>query len=76
MALKAYMLIEVQLGMTEEVVEEVGSLEGVKSADRVIGPYDVIVSIEVPDFDALSTLIKQIPHEIGILKVATLIKVK
>ena len=76
MALKAYMLIEVQLGMTEEVVKEVGSLEGVKSADRVIGPYDVIGSIEVPDLDALSTLIKQIPHEIGILKVATLIKVK
>ncbi len=76
MALKAYMLIEVQLGMTEEVAEEVGSLEGVKSADRVIGPYDVIASIEVPGLDALNTLIKQIPHEIGILKVVTLIKVK
>lgn len=76
MVLKAYMLIEVQLGMTEEVVMEVGRLEGVKSIDRVIGPYDVIGSIEVADLDALSTLIKQIPHEIGILKVATLVKVR
>ena len=76
MALRAYMLIEVQLGMTEEVVEEVGRLEGVKSVDRVIGPCDVIAVIEVSDFDALSTLIKQIPDEIGILKVATLVKVR
>ena len=75
MALRAYMLAEVQLGMTEVVVQEVGRLEGVKSVDRVIGPYDVIVTIEIADFDALSTLIKQIPAEIGIIKVATLVKV-
>jgi len=74
MALRAYMLAEVQLGMAELVIDEVEKLEGVKFADQVIGPYDVIVTIEVADFDALSALIKQIPAEIGITKSATLIK--
>ena len=69
------MLAEVQLGLTELAIDEVGRLEGVKSIDRVIGAWDLIVTIEIADFDALSTLIKQIPPEIGILKTATLVKV-
>jgi len=74
MALRAYMLTEVQLGMTELVIDEIEKLAGVKSAEQVIGPYDVIITIEVADFDALSALIKQIPAEIGIINSATLVK--
>ena len=73
MAVKAYTLVNVDVGMTEEVISELGRLEGVKSIDRVAGPYDVVVNIEVPELADLTSIVKQFPHEVGIQKTTTLI---
>lgn len=76
MVVKAYVLIEVDVGKTEEVVEAVQKLGGVKSADSVTGPYDVVAAVEVADLDAVGSVVKQIHTLPGICKTTTCIGMK
>ena len=46
MAVRAYVLIETEVGKTREVIEAIRRLEGVVSVDSVTGPYDAIATIE------------------------------
>ena len=46
MAAKAFILIETAAGRTKEIVSSLKQIEGVKSADMVTGPYDIIAIIE------------------------------
>lgn len=54
MAIKAYVLIEVQTGKVKQVVKALSNMEKVRSADVIMGPYDIIALIECPDYDELS----------------------
>ncbi len=54
---QAYVLIQAELGRPAEVAEAVGEIPGVRFADVVAGPYDVIVRAEAADFDELGKLI-------------------
>ena len=45
MTTKAYLLIETRVGESKEVLNKIAKLDGVKSADPVTGPYDIIVII-------------------------------
>jgi len=76
MAVKAYALIEVEVGKTGQVVEAVQKLEGVKSADSVAGPYDVVAAIEVGDLESVGRVMKEIHSVTGVCKTTTLIAVK
>ncbi len=53
---RAYVLIQVEVGRSAEVAEAVGKIPGVRFADVVVGPYDLIVSAEAADIDALGKL--------------------
>ena len=57
MSIKAYILANVEAGMGQDVIEALSAVEGVKSAQNVTGPYDVIALVEVPDTDALGELV-------------------
>ncbi len=46
MAVKAYVLIQTEVGKSAQVSVQVAGLEGVVSALDVTGPYDVIVQVE------------------------------
>jgi len=74
--MKAYILIEVEVGKASPVAEAVQKVEGVKSADTVTGPYDVVAAIEVADIDAVGTVVKQIHSIAGIGKTTTCMGVK
>lgn len=43
---RAYVLIETAIGKTPSVVEALRQMPGVRSADAITGPYDVIVVVE------------------------------
>jgi len=43
---KAFILMETEVGRSQEVVTALKQIEGVKSVDTVTGPYDVIATIE------------------------------
>ena len=76
MAVKAYVLIETQVGKTGDVINGTQKIKGVKSADSVAGAYDVVATVEVADLDALGNLVKQVHSVSGVAKTTTLIAVK
>ncbi|MFN2556510.1 MAG: Lrp/AsnC ligand binding domain-containing protein [Nitriliruptorales bacterium] len=57
MAVRAYVLIQTEVGMAARVAAEVARLEGVISAADVTGPYDVIVQAEADSLDDLGKMV-------------------
>jgi DNA-binding Lrp family transcriptional regulator len=57
MAVKAYLLIQTEVGKAADVVEAIRSLDGVVSADDVTGPHDAIVVVEAEDIDQLGRMV-------------------
>ena len=76
MTVKAFILIEVEVGKTGEVVEAVQKLEGVASADAVAGPYDVVTTVEAADLEGIGNLVRQVHSVAGVRKTITLISIK
>ena len=57
MTVQAYILIQTDVGKAADVAREVGNIEGVKRAEDVTGPYDVIVRAEARNVDELGKLV-------------------
>ena len=72
MGTNAYILIEVQVGRATQIVRSLRLLDGVKSADIVTGPFDVIALIEAPNMAAVADLVTGLVQGIpGVLKTIT-----
>lgn len=54
---KAYILIKSEPGQQGDIYTKVLKLKGVKSANTVIGPYDLIVLVESEDLDNLGKMV-------------------
>lgn len=54
---KAYVLIQTEVGKAAGVAVEVAQIQGVTSADDVTGPYDVIVQAEADTVDDLGKMV-------------------
>ncbi|RIK06859.1 MAG: AsnC family transcriptional regulator [Acidobacteria bacterium] len=54
---KAYVLIQTEVGKAAGVAVEVAQIPGVTSADDVTGPYDVIVQAEADTVDGLGKMV-------------------
>jgi DNA-binding Lrp family transcriptional regulator len=54
---EAYVLIQVEVGRSAEVADAVGKIPGVRFADVVTGPYDIVVRAEAAEIDELGKLI-------------------
>ena len=54
---KAYILIQAEVGKAAQVVQAARSIDGVTDADDVTGPYDVIVRAEAQNVDELGKLV-------------------
>ena len=57
MPVMAYVLIQTEVGKAAQVASEVRKIDGVRSADDVTGPYDVIVSAEADTVDDLGKMV-------------------
>ncbi len=69
---QAFVLIQTDSGRASEVAHAINELDGVSSAEAVTGPYDVIVSAEATDVDALGHLVvTQIQPVTGIVRTLT-----
>ena len=76
MALKAYVLIEAQVGKTTQVVEDIRKLEGVVSVDVVTGPYDAIAVIQGETLNDIGNLVTSKVHPVaGISRTVTCLAV-
>lgn len=57
MTVQAYVLIQTEVGKAAQVASEVRKIDGVRTADDVTGPYDVIVSAEADTVDDLGKMV-------------------
>ena len=57
MVVKAYVLVQSQLGKARSVAKSMTKVRGVKMVHAVTGMYDVIVYLELPDMNSLSELV-------------------
>ena len=57
LAVSAFVLIQTEVGKAAQVASEVRKIDGVKSADDVTGPYDVIVNAEAESVDELGKMV-------------------
>jgi DNA-binding Lrp family transcriptional regulator len=72
MAVRAYVLIQTEVGKAVNVARQVGGIDGVVSADGVTGPYDVIVVTEAATMDDLGKLVvSQVQAVDGIVRTTT-----
>jgi len=65
MTVKAYLLIETQVGKTKQVVEAIRNIQGVASADIVTGPYDAIAVIQTETLNDIGELIVAKVHPVA-----------
>ena len=72
MPTRAFILVETQVGRTNQVVQALRSLPGVKSADVITGNFDVIALIEVEGMGAMAELVTgQMQGIRGVLRTIT-----
>lgn len=76
MVVKAYVLIETQVGKTWEVVKTIRSLEVAAAIDSVTGPYDAIAILEGKTLEEIGDLVTTRIHPIaGISRTVTCLAV-
>jgi len=72
MAAKTFVLITTATGKTSEVILALRQLDGVKSADCVTGPYDIIAVVEGKDINEIGLIITNKIHPVaGISRTVT-----
>jgi DNA-binding Lrp family transcriptional regulator len=54
---RAYVLIQTEVGQTGRVAREVAEIVGTGSAVPVAGPYDIIAIVEAASIDDLGTMV-------------------
>ncbi len=57
MAVKAYVLVQTEVGKAVDVADAARNIPGVISAEDVTGPYDVIVQTEAETVDDLGKMV-------------------
>ena len=76
MAVKAYLLINTEVGQGDAVVNALVDIEEVVLGNRVTGPYDVIVAVEVEDLVSLGRFVTSHIHSVeGVRNTLTCLKV-
>lgn len=55
--LKAWVLIQTEVGRAGEVAAAVTAIDGVELSEVTAGPFDVIAKVQASDLDALGRLI-------------------
>ncbi|HEY8478732.1 MAG TPA: Lrp/AsnC ligand binding domain-containing protein [Spirillospora sp.] len=69
---QAYILIQTEVGKAADVASQISGITGVKLAEDVTGPYDVIVRAEARNVDELGRLVvAQIQAVEGITRTLT-----
>jgi len=75
--LRAYVLIETEVGKTKQVTEAIRRLKGVVSVDLVTGPYDAIAIVEGETLAELGEFVTAKVHPIsGISRTVTCLAMK
>lgn len=72
----ACVLIRSQRGTFDEVVDRIKQLKGVERIFSVLGRYDVVVDVEVPDPASLGSIVLRMSRMAGVVFTETLVEVQ
>src|SRR5207253_1642857 len=69
---EAYVLIRAEVGTSATVADAVGKILGVRLAEVVTGPYDVVVRAEAADINGLGELVvAKVQAVVGVTRTLT-----
>ncbi len=68
MSLKAYILINTQIGKTSDVLKQLKEMGEIRHLDVIMGPYDIIAQVETDSHDSLSQIVMQRLQAIDAIK--------
>jgi len=69
---QAFILIDVMVGKTKEILKALVGMEGVKSAHAVTGPHDIIALVEAENLKRLGEVVlSQIRGVKGVVRTLT-----
>jgi DNA-binding Lrp family transcriptional regulator len=71
MPVNVHVLIRIGAGKVWEACEIIAQINGVKSANVVTGPYDVIVYAELPSPEDMRALMEEIHSVEGVIRTET-----
>ena len=74
--ISACLLIRSERGRFEEVVKEIRQYKELRRIFPVLGRWDIVADLEVPDFETLGNITARIARMAGIVFTETLIEVK
>jgi DNA-binding Lrp family transcriptional regulator len=57
MGVRAYVLIQTEVGKSAQVAREVAAIDGVVASEGVMGPYDVVARAEAGTEDEMGRLV-------------------
>jgi DNA-binding Lrp family transcriptional regulator len=69
----AYVMINCEDGSESYVIEELKAVDGVKEITSTVGPYDIIVRLEVPSTETLREVIAFKIRKISLVRTTTTI---
>ena len=76
MAIKAYVLIDTQIGSSRNVSDTLKAMQGVETVDSVTGPYDVIAVVGASDLQQITDIVTNQIHSIdGIARTITCLSI-
>jgi len=64
MAVIAFVLVTTTVGKSKEVLKRLIKIDGVKSVDVVLGPYDIIAMVEGDSLESIGKLITGHFHKV------------
>jgi len=64
MAVIAFVLVTTTVGKSKEVLRKLTKIDGVKSVDVVLGPYDIIAVVEGDSLESIGKLITGHFHKV------------
>lgn len=77
MPTNAYVLIEAASDRAKNALKAIAKIPGVKMANAVTGPYDIIAFVEAPDVDALGRVVlSKIRTISGVTKTLTCVAIE
>lgn len=71
MAIEAFVLVQTEVGKAALVAERIAELPGVRTAEDVLGPYDVIVRIAGGTDAELADIVSAVQKVAGITRTLT-----
>ena len=66
--MQAFILIQTEVGKAAAIATEIAKITGVRTAEDVVGPYDVIVRVSADD---VAPVVKEIRQVSGITRTLT-----